>query len=45
MTANRPIEQIARQTGFASAGALCHTFKREVGIAPSEYRKDLEGEH
>jgi LacI family transcriptional regulator len=39
------IEQIARQTGFASAGALCHTFKREVGIAPSEYRKGLEGEH
>lgn len=39
------IEQIARQAGFASAGALCHTFKREVGIAPSEFRKNLEGKH
>lgn len=38
------IEQIASKTGFASAGALCHTFKRETGIAPSEFRKNLEGE-
>lgn len=38
------IEQIASQTGYASGGALCHTFKREIGISPSEYRKNLEGE-
>ena len=38
------IQEIARKTGFASAGALWHTFNREVGVSPSDYRRELMGE-
>lgn len=33
------IARIAKQTGFASAAVLNHTFKREFGITPGQYRK------
>lgn len=42
--AEQSIEDIAHQTGFASAGALWDTFKREVGVSPSDYRRELMGE-
>lgn len=37
------IAMIAKQTGFASAAVLNHTFRRELDMTPSEYRKRVEG--
>ena len=36
---NRKLQDIASQTGFADAFHLSRTFKRIVGISPSEYRR------
>lgn len=35
------ISEIARRTGFASLEVFSRTFKREVGISPSEYRRQV----
>lgn len=36
---NLPLEQIASQTGFASAATLTKAFKRQFGRTPSEIRR------
>ena len=38
------IHHIAVETGFASAATLSHIFKREVGVSPQAYRKQLLGD-
>ena len=38
------IEEIARQSGLGSADTLCKIFRREVGVAPTAYRKTILGE-
>lgn len=35
------LAKIAEQTGFASAVVLSHTFKREFGMTPGQYRKQV----
>lgn len=34
-----PVESIAARAGFGSAALLRHHFTRQVGVAPSDYRK------
>lgn len=36
---NNPISQIAEETGFASHGHFTSTFRRFVGVSPTEYRQ------
>ncbi|MGN0833324.1 MAG: helix-turn-helix domain-containing protein [Kiritimatiellia bacterium] len=36
------IAQIAARTGFSSASALACFFRRQVGVAPSDYRRNRE---
>jgi len=44
-SSNTPIKQIALDTGFASHGHFTSTFKRILGISPTEYRRDACGEY
>jgi AraC-like DNA-binding protein len=37
----KPIEQIAIETGFCTPGYLCELFKRYEEITPGEYRKEF----
>lgn len=39
------IEQIAQKTGFAGATTLSHIFKRETGVTPAAYRREVRGEN
>lgn len=36
---DRPLKEIARDTGFGDAARMNDLFRRELGITPSEYRK------
>ena len=38
------VAQIADQTGFASAVVLNHAFKREFGMTPGAYRRQVVGD-
>ena len=38
---DRPIEQIAEETGFCTPGYLCELFKRYENTTPGEYRKEF----
>ena len=38
------VSEIAAQTGFGSLAAFSRSFKRELGLSPSEYRGRMEGE-
>ncbi|MFE7719080.1 helix-turn-helix domain-containing protein [Nocardia rhizosphaerihabitans] len=38
-----PLERIADQSGFGSGALLRHHFQRQVGIAPTEYRRRFGG--
>lgn len=35
------VSQVARETGFRSAGRMHEVFKRELGVSPTEYRNQL----
>jgi len=37
---NNSLAQIARDVGFGKAMRMCEVFQRELGIAPSEYRRN-----
>ncbi|MBL1218744.1 MAG: AraC family transcriptional regulator [Planctomycetes bacterium] len=39
-SSNAPISNIAKETGFASHGHFTSTFRRFVGISPTEYRQN-----
>ena len=34
-----PIKRIAYESGFRDAAGLTHTFRRQVGVSPTEYRR------
>jgi AraC-like DNA-binding protein len=38
-----PIKQIALESGFRDAAGLSRTFRRQVGVSPSEYRRIFAG--
>ncbi len=38
----RPIEEIAHDTGFGSATRMGEVFQRELGLTPTEYRKQRQ---
>lgn len=38
---DRPVHVIAIDAGFGDSKRLCETFRREVGVSPSEYRRGL----
>jgi LacI family transcriptional regulator len=44
-TTNLPMQLIARQCGFTSAGLLHAVFRREAGIPPGAYRQRFRGLH
>ena len=37
---DRRIEQIARDVGFKTGNRMCEIFRRELGITPTEYRRE-----
>ncbi len=37
-----PIKQIAYASGFSNASHLCHVFKRELGVTPSQLRASVD---
>lgn len=37
---DRRIEHIARDVGFKTANRMCEIFRRELGITPTDYRKE-----
>lgn len=37
-----PVEEIARQVGFETAAGFSTSFKKRMGLSPSEYRKRIE---
>ena len=39
---NRPLSEIARDVGFGTMQRLYEVFRRDVGIAPGEYRKQRQ---
>lgn len=39
----QPVERIARDIGFGSAALLRHHFRRQVGVAPADYRRSFRG--
>lgn len=39
---NRPISEIAREVGFGDSLRLYEVFRRELGVTPSEYRKQRQ---
>ena len=39
----RAMSEIARTVGFGHAMRMCEVFRREVGITPSEYRRQRQG--
>lgn len=40
----RTLKQIASETGFRTPNELCRVFRRELGITPGRYRKQVLGE-
>ena len=40
---DRRLSDIARDTGFGESIRMCEVFRREVGMTPSEYRKQRQG--
>lgn len=40
---NAPVTEIAFDTGYESSQALARLFRREVGLSPSEYRRNYRG--
>lgn len=38
---NIPISEIAENAGFTSSSYFCDTFKKRLGVSPSQYRKEL----
>jgi LacI family transcriptional regulator len=38
------VGQVARKSGFKSTVTLNHVFQRELGVSPTEYRKQITGE-
>jgi len=43
LNTDRPIKQIAVESGFADAGRLERAFRRHVGVTPSVYRRIFAG--
>ena len=41
---DRRINNIARDVGFGTANRMCEIFRRELGITPSDYRKQRKVE-
>jgi LacI family transcriptional regulator len=39
---DRRIEQIARDVGFKTANRMCEIFRRELGITPTDYRRERQ---
>ncbi|HYE19692.1 MAG TPA: substrate-binding domain-containing protein [Tepidisphaeraceae bacterium] len=39
---DRSVKAIARDTGFGGSARLCEVFRRELGVTPSEYRRDRQ---
>ena len=39
---DRRIAQIARDVGFKTANRMCEIFRRELGITPTDYRKERQ---
>ncbi|HBV64952.1 MAG TPA: hypothetical protein DEF45_18240 [Rhodopirellula sp.] len=39
---DRRIEQIARDVGFKTTNRMCEIFRRELGITPTDYRKERQ---
>lgn len=37
-----PIEEIAKKIGFATVAGFSTSFKKQIGISPSEYRKQIQ---
>jgi two-component system, response regulator YesN len=40
-TTNMPLEDVAHTTGFTHVESMQRTFKRMVGLAPGQYRKQV----
>lgn len=40
---NLPVSEIAAQVGYDAPQAFARVFRRETGIAPSQYRRELSG--
>ncbi|MBE6651014.1 MAG: AraC family transcriptional regulator [Ruminococcaceae bacterium] len=36
-----PLDEIAAEVGFSDAKTLCRIFKKEMGITPNKYRKEI----
>jgi AraC-like DNA-binding protein len=43
LVTDRPIKQVALESGFRDTAALSRTFHRQVGVSPSEYRRIFAG--
>jgi AraC-like DNA-binding protein len=41
---DRNVAEVARLTGFTSLPVFSRTFRREVGVSPSEYRRRVSGD-
>lgn len=41
---DRQLSEIARQTGFGQQSNLTRVFRRELGVTPSDYRKQILGD-
>lgn len=42
---DRGLSEIARDVGFGESIRMCEVFRREVGMTPSDYRKQRQGQH
>jgi len=40
---DRKLSEIARESGFGESMRMCEVFRRELGMTPSEYRKQRQG--
>ena len=39
---DRRIEQVARDVGFKTANRMCEIFRRELGVTPTDYRRERQ---
>ena len=39
---DRRMAQLARDVGFKTANRMCEIFRRELGITPTDYRKERQ---
>jgi len=42
---DRRLSEIARDAGFGESIRMCEVFRRELGMTPSDYRKQRQGRH